>query len=95
MSYKQRERKRKKTVAVAEAQKRSRSSGSSSQRWWLTIVTSHTCCARCSGLLRIGREMVYRHTPREALCLPCADRDTAIRYRPSLQWERARRTLRS
>jgi hypothetical protein len=33
---------------------------------------------------------VYRHVPREILCVLCADgRD--IRWRPSLRWEESRR----
>jgi hypothetical protein len=35
---------------------------------------------------RTGREMVYRHTPREARCLPCAD---GLSYRPSVKWQKA------
>lgn len=45
----------------------------------------------CGGILNVGREMVYRHTPREALCLVCVERSPEIRARPSVAWERARR----
>jgi hypothetical protein len=39
---------------------------------------------------RTGREMVYRHTPREARCLPCAD---GLNYRPSQVAEGRRRSI--
>ncbi len=67
-----------------------RTTASASDRYWLTIVKRNTCCARCAGLLRVRREMVYRHTPREALCVLCAERDPNVRFRPSVAWERAK-----
>lgn len=60
-----------------------------STKWWLTPVEQTTCCARHGGVLRPGQDMVYRHTPREALCVACADRE-GIKYRPSRRWERAK-----
>lgn len=93
MGFRQREKKRRKRVAVVAAQHESRRTGSSAGRWWLTIVQRATCCARCGGMLREGRAMVYRHTPREALCEACAERDPAIRWRPSRQWEEGRARL--
>ena len=87
MSFKQRERKRRKKAALSSSRLGSRQS--SSPKWWLTIVTRKTCCARCSGVLREGSEMVYRHAPREALCVLCAEGDPEVRYRPSMRWERA------
>lgn len=94
MGFKQREKKRRRKAAAeaARARLRASSSRSSSSRWWLTLVSADCCCARCAGMLRVGREMVYRATPREALCVTCADRDPAVSYRPSVSWERARRT---
>lgn len=89
MSYRSRERKRRKRVAV-DAEKRIARSAKSSDRWWLTIVRRTTCCARCSGILREGREMVFCKEPLECLCVVCADREQ-VRYRPSLAWERARK----
>ena len=88
MSFKQREQKRRRRAAVITAR---RKSGTSSGKWWRTIVKRDTCCARCSGILRIGREMVYRHSPREALCLSCADAAPDVTARPSIAWERWRR----
>jgi hypothetical protein len=32
--------------------------------------------------------MVYRREPGESLCVACADRDPAVRWRPSVRWER-------
>lgn len=88
--FKQRERKRRAKVARTSAARKARTTGSSCRLRWLTLVKEDTCCARCAGMLRIGREMVYRHTPREALCLPCADADPAVSYRPSAAWESKR-----
>ncbi len=90
MSFKTRERKRRKKAAMQSAQTTSRATGSSSNKWWLTPVKTDTCCARCRGILRIGRAMVYRHTPREALCQSCAD-NLGIYYRPSRAWEAGQR----
>jgi hypothetical protein len=36
--------------------------------------------------------MVYRHTPREILCILDADA-RGLYYRPSLKWEQARRGM--
>jgi hypothetical protein len=73
MGYKQREKRRKAKAAQDRAQAVGRRDGRSGSSWWLTIVKLDTCCARCARTLRTGREMVYRHEPREALCVPCAD----------------------
>jgi hypothetical protein len=90
MGYRQRERKRRRRVATYAAQQEARKSGSSARKWWLTIVVRTTCCARCAGILREGREMIYRATPREALCLACAQSGD-VKWRPSAAWERRRR----
>jgi hypothetical protein len=98
MGFKQRERKRKVKAAAAYAQRQSRQSGSSSAKWWLTPLTSTACCnnSDCRLMLRAGTAAVYRHTPREVLCQPCADR-RGIFYRPSLRWvqQRGKRKLRA
>lgn len=91
MGYRQRERKRKKAGAVAAAQREARRTGSSARKWWLTLVSKNTCCARCGGALREDRPMIYRREPGESLCLPCAERDPAVKPRPSARWEQARR----
>jgi hypothetical protein len=62
MGFKQRERKRRKRGAIAAAQRSARANGSASSKWWLTLVSTTACCATCGGVLRTGREMVYRHT---------------------------------
>jgi len=89
MGFKQRERKRKAKAAQQGSQLAARESGSSAGKWWLTVVVEDCCCAQCGRVLRVGREMVYRHTPREARCMGCAERDQGCRWRPSLSWERA------
>lgn len=85
MSYKSRAKKR--AIAASKFTNRDLMAG----RWYLTIVKRDTCCARCAGILRIGAEMVYRHTPREALCKLCAESNPEIRPRPSTSWESSRR----
>jgi hypothetical protein len=95
MSFGQRERKRKKHAASLAAQALSRRNpnrspdSASKSKWWLTIVNTTTCCAVCGGVLRQGREMVYRHTPREARCTNCAE---GLSYRPSTKWELQKKT---
>lgn len=91
MGFKQRERQRKAKAAKQGCQHKARESGSSADKWWLTLVVEDCCCAQCGRVLRVGREMVYRHTPREARCMGCAQRDDGCSWRPSLSWERARR----
>jgi hypothetical protein len=88
MGFKSRERKRRKRAATNAAQAAARASGSSAGKWWLTVATRDGCCARCSGVFRIGREIVYRHRPMVSLCCACAENDPTIKPRPSLRWER-------
>ena len=96
MSYKSREAKRRKRAALNTAQqgqardRKARRPASTPGKWWLTITSRVTCCARCAGILREGREMVFRKVPQEALCVACADR-AGIHYRPSARWEQSRR----
>lgn len=94
MGFKQRERKRKATAARQGSQRRSRESGSSAAKWWLTLVVEDCACARCGRVLRVGSEMVYRHTPRESRCVSCAQLDHGGKWRPSLAWEKQRRLTR-
>lgn len=88
MSFRSRESNRKKKAAMSAAQSKAKATGSTS-RWWLTIVTRDTCCARCAGMLRVGRPMVYRASPREALCPACAE-TAEVKFRPSVAWEQRR-----
>lgn len=88
MSYKSRQKKR-----IINASKHANREVMA-RRWYLTICTRDTCCARCAGVLRIGGEMVYRHTPRESLCVLCSELDSAIKPRPSTSWESASRRAR-
>ena len=89
MSWRARERKRKMRKSQEVSKASAVRTGSSSKRYWLTVVTTKTCCASCGGILVIGGEMVYRHVPRESLCVPCAT-SARIFYRPSLRWERSK-----
>ncbi len=88
MGYKSRQKKR--AVAVSRSVHRE----TMNTRWYLTLVTRTCACARCGGVLREKREMVYRHTPRETLCPMCAEADPAIQARPSYAWEKARKRQR-
>jgi hypothetical protein len=84
MSYKSRQKKR--AIRAAQA----KHADQIKHRWYLTIVKHKTCCATCAGILNVGAEMVYRHTPRAALCTSCGQADPSIKARPSMQWERRR-----
>ena len=95
MSYRQRERKRRMQAAAGETSKRKgkgkgKGEGASAG-WWPTLVVRDCACARCGMVLRVGREMVYRRTPREARCVVCAEGDPGCRWRPSLAWEKQAR----
>ena len=83
MSFKSREKKRAKKLAISKA-------GGYADRYYLTPVSRHGCCNSCGASLRAGRDdCVYRHTPREILCLGCAT-SQGIDYRLSRKWERRR-----
>ena len=91
MGYRSREKKRAAKNRAISYAKRAHSE-TIAGRWFLTIVTRKTCCAKCAGILNIGSEMVYRHTPREARCKLCAEMDPDVKPRPSTSWERRRRS---
>ena len=88
MGFRQRERRRKRRFAQRRDQAAARASGSPAH--WLTIASSKCCCNECGQIIKPGSEMVYRHTPREILCVPHADA-RKIYYRPSLKWEQQHR----
>jgi hypothetical protein len=90
MSFKSREKKRRAKLAINQTRAEYRETMAS--RYYLTIVSRHCCCNGCGGSLRKGREAVYRHTPCEILCLPCAE-DRKIPHRPSLRWEKYRKRV--
>jgi hypothetical protein len=85
MSFKSREKKRRTRIAQSGSRRGQRSRYA--DRHYLTIVSRAACCNRCGDRLRDGAECVYRHTPKQLLCLNCANREQ-IRYRPSMRWER-------
>src|SRR4051794_25907373 len=76
LSYKARENRRRKKAAT---EKTRRVDGAKiERRYYLTLVRADCACARCGGTLRAGTAqrpgvMVYRHTPRETLCVACAE----------------------
>lgn len=90
MSYKSREKKRRKQIAIGNV--RAKHGETMRSRHYLTIVTRDGSCNGCGKALRKGRgdEAVYRHTPREIVCLSCAT-ERGIKWRTSRSWERAQR----
>jgi hypothetical protein len=89
VSYKSREKKRRYKAATTESRRKQREEHA--DRWYLTIVNRAGICndPSCAAHLREGRECVFRYSPKEILCLRCADR-RKIRYRPSLRWEQVK-----
>jgi hypothetical protein len=86
MSFKSREKKRRRKLAIANG--RAKHGVAMAGRHYLAIVSRHCCCNRCGRSLRAGRDdCVYRYTPREILCLNCANTEK-IPYRLSQKWER-------
>jgi hypothetical protein len=88
MGYQHRERKRRARLAQASSRQEQRSKYP--DRHYLTIVSRAACCNRWGGSLRDGAECVYRHTPKQIICVACAD-SQEIYYRPSMRWERRNR----
>lgn len=68
--------------------KRHRRSKETRARHFLIYATRNCRCFDCGLKLRVGMEIVYRHTPLELLHRGCADH-RGITYRPSIRWERA------
>jgi hypothetical protein len=60
-------------------------------RYYLTPAKRDCRCVSCGAHLHRGCPLVYRFDARLTLCLPCADRDPLVQYRPSLRWEQQRR----
>ena len=89
MSFKAREKERRCKIAM-ERDRKAQRGGTGSARHYLTLVSRNCCCNNpdCGRPLRRDAECVYRHEPREILCVACADR-REIRYRPSARWEQA------
>jgi hypothetical protein len=56
---------------------------------YLALVRHKCACTACGGILNVGSECVYRHTPREILCPACAE-SRGLKPRPSHRWELAR-----
>jgi RNase P subunit RPR2 len=61
------------------------------RRYWLTIALRAGSCDRCASPLEVGAEVVFRASPRETLCLECAER-LRIEARPSRRYREARRS---
>lgn len=85
MSFKSREKKRRRKLAIANA--RAKHGETMASRHYLTPVSMNCCCNRCGKSLRAGKDdVVYRHTPRELLCLECATAES-VEYRTSRKWD--------
>ena len=85
MSYRSRAKKRRARLGQETSRREQRSKYA--DRHYLTIVKRACCCNRCGERLGEGAESVYRHTPKQIICLNCAT-VLGIKYRPSLRWER-------
>ncbi|KAA0275383.1 MAG: hypothetical protein EDQ89_00175 [Acidobacteria bacterium] len=90
MSYRSREKKRKRKAAVGNV--RAKHGDVMRSRHYLTMISRNCCCNACGTALRRSRhdEAVYRHEPREILCLSCAT-ERQIDYRTSRSWDRKRK----
>jgi hypothetical protein len=64
MSFKSRQKKR-----AISAGKRA----ATASEHYLTLVGRKCACNACGGILDVGSECVYRHTPREILCPRCGE----------------------
>lgn len=85
MSYKSRERKRRKRAAIASTKREFATV--TATRYYLTPVKHDCRCSSCGGVLKAGKPMVYRQAGPVTLCVPCADSDRLVDYRPSIRWE--------
>ena len=92
MSYKRREaRRRRKLEGDAKIRGAQRQfNAETGKRYFLTVVQHDGRCSACGGKLRTGSEMVYRKNGSVKLCVPCADKDPLVSYRPSARWEARR-----
>jgi hypothetical protein len=91
VSFQSRQKKRRYKRIEAKS-RQARRAPETARRWFLTLAKKPGRCSRCGDGFERGAEIVYRHEPREVRCLRCAGRDPEIRFRPSIRWERARRS---
>jgi hypothetical protein len=89
VSYKARERKRREKAAARKV--KTEHAAVMTTRYYIT-KTKHECrCSGCGARLRAGGEMVFRKAGPVTLCVPCADADPLVEYRPSLRYERVKK----
>jgi hypothetical protein len=89
VSYRSREKKRRRKAAITKTKREH--SATMGTRYYLTLVKQPCRCKACDHKLARGDEMVYRRDGQVTLCLPCADRDPLVDYRPSMRWEERKR----
>jgi hypothetical protein len=89
VSYRARERKRAEKAATRKV--KAEYSDVMRKRYYLTVVKHEGHCAACGKRLRAGGEMVFRKLGPVVLCVPCADADPLVEYRPSLRYERVKK----
>jgi hypothetical protein len=89
VGYQSREKKRRMKAAVARTKRQY--SDSTAARYFLTAVKHECRCSACGRRLRPGGDLVYRRLGPVTLCVPCADEDPLVEYRPSIRWEQRKR----
>ena len=88
MSHQTKERERREKVAERQV-KRAHRSEETRSRHFLTIAKRTTKCERCPRRLLTGDEFIYRHDPRQVLCVDCATA-LGVKWWTSRRWEQAR-----
>jgi hypothetical protein len=93
LSWKTRERKRKQRMEAAKVKRSKREhAAETAATWFLADARVKTCCAVCGEVIRVGDDMVYRHTPGECRCFRHGSTlPDSQGYRPSLRWEKKAR----
>jgi hypothetical protein len=81
-------------VRLAIARTKAEHADTITTRHYLVMNKRKCLCGACGGVLMPRADIVYRHEPRELLCVPCSEAK-GIKWRPSLKWEAAKRRRRA
>jgi hypothetical protein len=87
MSYRTREQKREEKILHRRV-KKAHGDRETKARHFLTIAKCKAKCERCPHRALAGDEFVYRHEPRQVLCVDCANL-AGVKWRTSWRWEKA------